>query len=124
TALDRRNLVLENMRSQNLITSSEMMEAERQSLPPRSQIRTPKKISRAPYFTAWLEDQLVDRYGSGNAFGGGLKIRTTLDLELQKAAEQAIATRLGGIGPSAALFAIDNDTGGIRAMVGGSDFNE
>jgi penicillin-binding protein 1A len=121
-ALERRNLVLERMREQNLITSSELLEAKRQALPPRSQIRTPKKISRAPYFTAWVEDQLVDRYGSGNAFSGGLEIRTTLDLELQQAAEQAIATRLGSIGPSAALVAIDNDTGGVRAMVGGSDF--
>jgi penicillin-binding protein 1A len=122
TALARRNLVLQRMREQTLITSSELAEAQRQSLPPRGQIRTPKKISRAPYFTAWLEDQLVDRYGTGNAFSGGLKIRTTLDLELEAAAEQAITSRLGGIGPSAALVAIDNDTGGIRAMVGGTDF--
>ena len=65
--------------------------------------------------TSWCE-----RYGTGNTFGGGLKIRTTLDLDLQKAAEQAITGRLGGVGPSAALVAIDNDTGGIRAMVGGA----
>jgi penicillin-binding protein 1A len=123
-ALERRNLVLQRMQDQTLITSSERMEAERQALPPRNRIRTPRKISLAPYFTAWIEDQLVDRYGSGNAFAGGLKIRTTLDLELQKAAEQAIATRLGGIGPSAALVAIDNDTGGVRAMVGGADFEQ
>jgi len=122
SALARRNLVLQRMREQTLITSSELAEAQRQSLPPRGEIRTPKKISRAPYFTAWLEDQLVDRYGTGNAFSGGLKIRTTLDLQLQAAAEQAVASRLGGIGPSAALVAIDNDTGGIRAMVGGTDF--
>ena len=121
-AIERRNLVLQRMHEQSLITTSERMEAEQQALPPRNKIQTPKKISLAPYFTAWIEDQLVDRYGSGNAFAGGLKIRTTLDLELQKAAEQAIATRLGGIGPSAALVAIDNDTGGVRAMVGGSDF--
>src|SRR6185436_16976825 len=57
TALARRNLVLQRMREQTLITSSELAEAQRQSLPPRNQIRTPKKISRAPYFTAWLEDQ-------------------------------------------------------------------
>ena len=89
-----------------------------------SEIRTPKKVSRSPYFTSWVEDQLVDRYGSGNTFGGGLEIRTTLDLDFQKAAEEAIAGRLGGIGPSAALVAIDNDTGGVRAMVGGSDFEQ
>jgi penicillin-binding protein 1A len=123
-AIERRNLVLQRMHEQSLITTSERMEAEQQALPPRNRIQTPKKISLAPYFTAWIEDQLVDRYGSGNAFAGGLKIRTTLDLELQQAAEQAIATRLGGIGPSAALVAIDNDTGGVRAMVGGADFEQ
>ena len=112
------------MYDQGLITTSELRDAQRQSLPPRDQIRTPKKVSRSPYFTSWVEDQLVDRYGSGNTFGGGLEIRTTLDLEFQEAAEQAIAGRLGGIGPSAALVAIDNDTGGVRAMVGGSDFEK
>jgi penicillin-binding protein 1A len=121
-SLERRNLVLQRMYDQNLITSSELRDAQRQALPPRSEIRTPKKVSRSPYFTSWVEDQLVDRYGSGNTFGGGLEIRTTLDLDFQKAAEAAIAGRLGGIGPSAALVAIDNDTGGVRAMVGGSDF--
>ena len=123
-SLGRRNQVLQKMHEQALITTSERMEAERQALPPRGRIQTPKKISLAPYFTAWIEDQLVDRYGSGNAFAGGLKIRTTLDLELQKAAEEAIAGRLGGIGPSAALVAIDNDTAGVRAMVGGADFEQ
>ena len=123
-ALDRRNLVLQRMREQGLITSSELAEAERQALPPRDRIETPRKISRAPYFTAWIEDQLVDRYGTGNAFSGGLQIRTTLDLELQEVAEQAVQQRLGQIGPSAALVALDNDTGGVRAMVGGADFEE
>ena len=64
------------------------------------------------------------RYGTGNTFGGGLKIRTTLDLDYQTAAEQAINGRLAGVGPSAALVAIDNKTGGVRAMVGGSDFQQ
>jgi penicillin-binding protein 1A len=123
-SLERRNLVLQRMYDQGLITASELSDAQRQTLPPRNQIRTPKKVSRSPYFTSWVEDQLVDRYGSGNTFGGGLKIRTTLDLDFQKAAEEAIAGRLGGIGPSAALVAIDNDTGGVRAMVGGADFQQ
>ena len=123
-SLERRNLVLQRMYEQDLITSAELRDAQQRALPPRDQIRTPKKVSRSPYFTSWVEDQLVGRYGSGNTFGGGLKIRTTLDLDFQKAAEEAIAGRLGGIGPSAALVAIDNDTGGIRAMVGGPDFEK
>ena len=118
-SLERRNLVLQRMYDQGLITSSELRDAQRQTLPPRNQIRTPKKVSRSPYFTSWVEDQLVDRYGSGNTFGGGLKIRTTLDLDFQKAAERRSPAGWAASGPSAALVAIDNDTGGVRAMVGG-----
>ena len=59
------------------------------------------------------------------AYFGGLKIRTTLDLKLQAAAEQAIAGELPtGEGlPSASLVAIDNKTGEVRAMVGGPIVN-
>ncbi len=124
SALGRRNLVLGRMQDQGYLTTSEYRDAVRQSLPPRSEVAAPRKVSKAPYFTSWVEDQLVRRYGTGNTFGGGLKIRTTLDLDLQKAAEQAINGRLAGVGPSAALVAIDNNTGGIRAMVGGGDFQK
>jgi penicillin-binding protein 1A len=121
-ALKRRNLVLDRMKELNLITQSEYSDARRTALPPRDQISPPRKISEAPYFTSWVEQQLVDRYGTGAAFGGGLEVRTTLDLQFQKAAEEAIAGRLAGVGPSAALVALDNKTGAVRAMVGGSDF--
>ena len=56
-------------------------------------------------------------------FAGGLKVKTTIDPELQQAAESAIVGRLAGVGPDAALVAIKNSTGEVRAMVGGSDFN-
>jgi penicillin-binding protein 1A len=121
-ALERRNLVLQKMRDQYKLPPSEYQTAIHQALPPRTQIAPPRKVSQSPYFSAWVEDQLVRRYGTGNTFGGGLRIRTTLDLDFQKAAEQAINGRLAGVGPSAALVAIDNKNGGIRAMVGGSDF--
>ncbi len=122
-ALKRRNLVLERMREQDLISDLEYRDARKQALPPRENIRPPRKISKSPYFTAWVEQQLVDAYGTGATFGGGLEIRTTLDLDFQKAAEQAVG-RIAGIGPSAALVALDNKTGAVRAMVGGSDFEK
>ena len=100
-ALERRNLVLKEMRDANALAPSEYDDAAHQALPPRNRIRTPRKISKAPYFSSWVEDQLVARYGTGTTFGGGLKIRTTLDLDFQQAAEQAIAGRLAGVGPSA-----------------------
>ena len=45
----------------------------------------PAENSAAPYFTSWLRQQLVDQYGAGEAFGGGLKVKSTLDLDLQNA---------------------------------------
>jgi penicillin-binding protein 1A len=123
-ALERRDLVLRNMRDQYLLAPSEYQSAIREALPPRNRIEPPKKVSKSPYFSSWVEDQLVKRYGTGNTFGGGLKIRTTLDLDFQAAAEQAINGRLAGVGPSAALVAIDNKSGGVRAMVGGGDFQQ
>ena len=70
----------------------------------RRRCRRASQISRAaqdqqvPYFTSWVEQQLVDRYGTGDTFGGGLRIRTTLDLDYQQAAEQAIAGASPGSG--------------------------
>jgi penicillin-binding protein 1A len=122
TALKRRNLVLAQMREQGYIDDDEYAELSKRALPAESQIRTPHKISKVPYYTAWVEQQLVDRYGTGATFGGGLNIRTTLDLGYQQAAEQAVA-RLAGVGPSVALVALDNKTGGVRALVGGNDFD-
>jgi penicillin-binding protein 1A len=122
-ALKRRNLVLDRMRELGLITPAEHRDAVRQALPARAQIRPPRKVSKSPYFSSWVEQQLVDRYGTGTTFGGGLEVRTTLDLDFQKAAEEAVA-RIAGVGPSAALVALDNKTGGVRAMVGGPDFAE
>jgi penicillin-binding protein 1A len=124
SALERRNQVLQRMRDQYVLAPSEYETAVRESLPPRNRIEPPRKVSEAPYFSSWVEDQLVKRYGTGNTFGGGLKIRTTLDLDYQTAAEQAINGRLAGVGPTAALVAIDNKTGAVRAMVGGSDFQQ
>jgi penicillin-binding protein 1A len=120
-ALKRRNLVLERMREQGFIGTADYLDLSRQALPPRNKIRPPHKISESPYFTSWVEQQLVDRYGTGATFGGGLEVRTTLDLDFQRAAEQAVA-RIAGIGPSAALVALDNKTGAVRAIVGGNDF--
>ena len=116
----RRNLVLQTgCANQGLLTPSEYATPCAQALPPRNRDRSRRRRSaRRRTSPRGSRTSSCDRYGTGNTFGGGLKIRTTLDLDFQKAAEQAIAGRLAGVGPSAALVAIDNDTGGVRAMVG------
>jgi len=121
-AKQRRDAVLERMLEQGMISPAKHREALAETLPSENDISTPQPDSRKPYFTSWLTQQLVERYKAPAVFSGGLKVKTTLDPELQDAAEQAITGRLAGVGPSASLVAIENRTGEVKAMVGGSDF--
>jgi penicillin-binding protein 1A len=122
-ARQRRDLVLNRMYEQKMITRSEYTDALRQSLPGRDQVNPPHVDSQYPYFTSWVEGQLLQQFQAPLVYSGGLHIQTTIDPELQAAAESAIRGRLAGIGPSASLVAIDNKTGEVRAMVGGTDFD-
>ena len=121
---ERRDAVLQRMLDQGSITREQYELAVETDVPTEDQIHPPRPESSQPYFSSWLTQQLVDRYRAGRVFGGGLRIRTTLDPELQAAAENAITRRLGAIGPSASLVAIENKTGEVKAMVGGSSFDE
>ncbi|HET9163609.1 MAG TPA: transglycosylase domain-containing protein [Solirubrobacterales bacterium] len=121
-ALARRNLVLEKMYEQEYITQAQLEEGVQQALPAPSDIEPPTLDSRAPYFTAWLRQQLVERYGAAKTFFGGLKVKTTLDLRLQNAAEEAVNHYLGYLPPTASVVVIDNKNAGIKAMVGGPNF--
>ncbi len=118
----RRDQVLANMRDDGYITPEEYAEYTALPVPDAKDITPPAENSAAPYFTSWLRQQLVDRYGAGEAFGGGLQIRSTLDLELQNRVQGIVGSTLGGIAPTGAVVVIDNETGGVLAMVGGSDF--
>jgi penicillin-binding protein 1A len=122
-AMARRNLVLQKMLDMNTITQGQYDKAIKQSLPAEDDVDPPNTESQQPYFTSWMTEHLLRLYRPGKVFAGGLKVRTTIDPELQQAAEQAIVGRLAGVGPDAALVAIKNGTGEVRAMVGGSDFN-
>jgi penicillin-binding protein 1A len=121
-ALARRNLVLQLMLQQHMISPGQYQQGIIQALPSQENVHPPRPDSSQPYYSTWVTQQLVDRLGSGRVFGGGLKIRTSLDPQLQAAAVNAINGRLAGVGPSASLVAIDNRTGEVRAMVGGNDY--
>ncbi|MBN1527652.1 MAG: transglycosylase domain-containing protein [Thermoleophilaceae bacterium] len=124
TSKRRRDLVLARMLEQRKISRAQYEEGIAAPLPTRDDIDPPGVDSSQPFFSTWLTQQLVDRYRPGLVFGGGLQIKTTIDPELQAAAEQAISGRLAGYGPSASLVAIENKTGKVRAMVGGTDFDQ
>ena len=86
-------------------------------------IRLPGTRGPAPYFVNYVTDQLVARYGGERVFGGGLEVTTTIDLDLQEKAREAIQKILKDpSGPAAALVAIDPRTGAVKAMFGGTNY--
>ena len=113
------------MLDQNDITYNEFRVANRTPLPDPPSVRLPGTRGPAQYFVDYVKQQLVDRYGSGKVFGGGLKVRTTIDLGLQDQARKAIAKVLTmANGPSAALVALDPRDGRVLAMVGGDNYRQ
>jgi penicillin-binding protein 1A len=127
-AILRRGVVLRQMLEQGFLTRPLYEESVKQPLPAAAQVQAPEEQTiegvDAGYFTSWVQQQVIERYGAPRAFGGGLRIKTTLDLELQRTAEQSINGYLAYSGdPSASLVAIENSTGEVRAMVGGRDYN-
>jgi len=92
----------------------------------------PLSASTGPYFASLVHEALFDQFGVDRALTGGLRVYTTLDTEVQKFAEESVATRLAELdkkarpgGPlQAALVAIEPSTGYVRALVGGRDFAE
>jgi penicillin-binding protein 1A len=128
-ARTRRDLVLLQMFEQGYLPRGVYQESVKQALPAPKEVQAPREQTiegvDAGYFTSWVQQQVIERYGAPRAFDGGLRIKTTLDLELQRAAEQAVNNYLAYPGgPTASLVAIENSTGEVRAMVGGRNYNE
>lgn len=126
-AKHRRDQVLRAMLAQHFIDRKQYAQGIAEAVPASRDVQPPRQQStqglNTGYFNTWVRQQAIDRYGAQRALEGGLKIRTTLDLDLQRAAEQAVNTHLGGTsGPTASVVAIDNATGQVRAMVGGPNY--
>jgi penicillin-binding protein 1A len=125
TTYRRRREVLQAMLDQKDITYNEFRLANRTPLPKPEDIHLPGTRGPAQYFVDYVKQQLVDHYGSGKVFGGGLKVKTTIDLGLQERARKAIAKVLTAPdGPAAALVAIDPRDGRVLAMVGGDNYRK
>ncbi len=124
-ATERRRLVLEVMHDEGKITRAELERAHAKPLPRAEDVRLPGTERTAQYFVNYVKQQLVDQYGPSMVYGGGLKVKTTIDLELQQLGRDAISKWLTDPeGPSAALVAIDPHSGAVKAMVGGSNYRE
>jgi penicillin-binding protein 1A len=120
-ARTRRDAVLTRMRDLGLITSEAEVAA---AASPVKLAGTPPDAGEvAPYFVEYVKQQLIDELGANAVFTGGLRVRTTLEPAVQRAAEDAVAGVLNVAGdPEAAVVGLDPRDGRILAMVGGRDF--
>jgi penicillin-binding protein 1A len=123
-ARQRRDLVLKRMLEEDFITRDEFDKARMEPLPFKPFFRK----FEAPYFVESLRQQLEEKYH--DIYTGGYRIHSTIDFEMQKAAEEAVAHGIEAVnkrvkpGVQAALIAIDIRNGHIKALVGGTDFWE
>lgn len=119
-AKHRRDVVLRRMAKMHYISG-----IERDVTIAKPVVVSPVKpeTQQAPYFVEYVRQTLQKQYGARRLYGGGLKVYTTIDLKLQKAADEAVNGTLNRPGdPSAALVSLDPRTGYIKAVVGGREF--
>ena len=86
-ALKRRNLVLDEMLNDHKITAAEAAAAK--AAPLGLNLESPAN-TEAPYFVEEVRRQLEREYGTDEVHGAGLRVYTTLDLDLQHAAEKSV----------------------------------
>jgi penicillin-binding protein 1A len=121
----RRLEVLQAMLDQKLITPAQFRDAARRPLPTARSIQHPAVQGQAPYFANYVREQLLQTYKRDTVYGGGLKVETTIDLGLQKLAQEAVQKWLPSPdGPQAALVALDAHSGAVMAMVGGRNYHD
>ena len=116
-AIARRNEVLHAMLVAGDITSQQYATAVRDR---NLDLHAGKRYThiREPYFFGYVEDQLQQEYGANTVRSGGLKVYTTINPALQRAARAAITHVLNlSTDPASAIVSIDPRTGAIRAMV-------
>ena len=124
-ARERRDTVLRLMLEQGLIRRPAYEAALAAPLPNPDDVTLPGTVGPGQYFAEYVKQQLVRYYGESEVFGGGLRVYTSIELELQRLATEAIGKWLPEQkGPSAALVAIDPRDGRVLAIVGGNNFRE
>ena len=146
-AKTRRDMVLRAMRENGAITGAEFAAAIAEPVALAAERHDPYAPvhegthaehgadAAGLHFLESVRRQVMQQFGAEDVLKGGLRIYTTIDMTLQRHAEEAITTRLAQLdkinsrraerdgGLEAALVAIDPRTGEVLAMVGGRDFH-
>ncbi len=145
-AMERRNLVLDSMVETGAITQAD---ADRAKAQPIHLAPASVDASEAPYFVDLVHEKLMQKFGDRDINHEGLRIYTSLDPDLQRAATESVETmmrevddqvrklhthrtKVGGkyvstvspniTYPQVALIALDPHTGQVLALVGGRNY--
>jgi penicillin-binding protein 1A len=139
-AKTRRNVVLSAMLEQGDIDRAAWEKARAADVVLHDDLRDSEPYGQ--YFKEQVRRELVERFGWERVYEGGLRVFSTIDIDMQREAETAVAEGLTAIEErqkkvrarrtpaqpeaplQAALVAMDPTTGNVRAMVGGRDFGE
>jgi penicillin-binding protein 1B len=132
-SVERRNIVIAAMAKERYITPDQAERATRDPL----QVVARAVDNEAPYFADLVSEQLNDGFPGLTTRPGTLDVYTTLDINMQRAAIEAIRDGLAKVDtllagrrrkrpqpPQAALIAIDPRSGEILAMIGGRSYNQ
>jgi membrane peptidoglycan carboxypeptidase len=129
-ALDRQKVVLQAMAEQGYISQDEAKQAEAEAAQPGFLHAPPQESNLAPHFVYWIEDQLANMVDSGKLPLSltGLRIYTTLDLELQNKVQKILKQQIRNLTNSGqdvnngAAVIIDQHTGAVLVMLGSADY--
>ncbi len=141
-AIERRNLVLAMMRGMGVLDEAGYEKAREARVVLFDALRKDEPYGQ--YFKEAVRREIVEKFGRERVYQGGLKVYTTVDLAMQKAADAAVRASLedldrrraralkarkrapaDGADPlQAALVAVDPASGAVRALVGGRSFND
>jgi penicillin-binding protein 1A len=116
----RRNDVLDKMAELGMVTEQQAEAASRRGLDLNPSDYFSRR--RESYFFDYVKDELIKEYGPRTVKLGGLVVHTTIDLDKQRKAREAIASQLGDIGPSSALVTLNPRNGYILAMASSGDY--
>jgi penicillin-binding protein 1B len=130
-AVDRRNVVLRTMADEEYITAEVAERAIREPL----QVAARSVDNEAPYFVDMVGQQIAEQFPGLTAQANAVSVHTTLDINLQRLALDAVRDGLTHVDEmlarrkrkgraQAALVAVDPQTGEILAMVGGRSYNQ
>jgi len=118
----RQELVMQRMLELKMISKDEYENAKNEKL--NYYVKNDNLL--APHFVFYVKDKLIEKYGAKKVTEGGLKIYTTLDLDLQNYDQQVVADEVGKLNKynvtNGASLITESKSGQILAMVGSKDF--